>query len=310
MSLLTRPTPDDFELDKAVASYGYFLLAPNHWDPKRRVFTRPFRVGRSRVTARVTQPRRGRLNIRTDKPVDRRQADRIKAALARMLRIDDELADWHRLCPPARKRNFGRLFRSPSLFEDMVKTITGCNVTWTQTIVMNRLLSEQIGKGDFPTPRQLSKWTPDDLAAATKVGYRADRIIRLANSFLAGDVDPDWYEHPDRTTDELYDALRTIHGIGDYAASNILMLLGRYDRVAIDTETYRHFTTTRDIERPKPASKLDPIIRDHYEQFAPYPFLAYWFELWEGYEAVLGKRSEHWRHEEAGTFTVRNLKHA
>ncbi|MEO0588133.1 MAG: hypothetical protein AAF078_10880, partial [Planctomycetota bacterium] len=222
--------------------------------------------------------------------------------------VDDDLTPFHKLCPPARRRNFGRLFRSPTLFEDMVKTITGCNVTWTQTIVMNRLLTDAVGRGAFPSPKQLAAYDADTLAQQTKVGYRAERIIRLAQSLLDRDIDPAWFEDPARTTDELYDALRAIYGLGDYAASNLLMLLGRYDRVAIDSETYRHFTTTRDIERPKPASKLDPIIRAHYERFAPYPFLAYWFELWEGYEAVLGKTAEHWRHEEANTFTVRNLK--
>jgi 3-methyladenine DNA glycosylase/8-oxoguanine DNA glycosylase len=310
MSTLSLATPDDFHLDKAVASYGYFLLAPNHWDPDRRVLTRPFRLGRSLVTTRTTQPRPGRLTLRTDEPVDRKQAGHLKAALARMLRIDDDLTEWRRLCPPAAKRHFGRLFRSPTLFEDMVKTITGCNVTWTQTIAMNRLLVEHVGRGDFPSPRQLSRWDPDKLNQVTKVGYRAERILRLARSFLDGRIDPAWYEAPDRTTDELYDALRSIYGFGDYAASNLLMLLGRYDRIAIDTETYRHFTKTRGLDRPTPASQLDPVIRDHYARFAPYPFLAYWFELWEGYEAIVGRRAEAWRHEDGQTFTVRNLKQA
>lgn len=31
------------------------------------------------------------------------------------------------------------------------------------------------------------------------MGYRADRILRLAKSFRDGTVDPDWLEAPERT---------------------------------------------------------------------------------------------------------------
>lgn len=39
----------------------------------------------------------------------------------------------------------------------------------------------------------------DDLKVKAKVGYRADRILRLAKSFRDGSVDPAWLEAPERT---------------------------------------------------------------------------------------------------------------
>lgn len=39
----------------------------------------------------------------------------------------------------------------------------------------------------------------EDLKVTAKVGYRADRILRLAKSFRDGSVDPDWLEAPERT---------------------------------------------------------------------------------------------------------------
>ena len=44
----------------------------------------------------------------------------------------------------------------PERIEDMVKTITGCNVTWRNTMSMNRLLCERLGGGAFPTPARRS----------------------------------------------------------------------------------------------------------------------------------------------------------
>lgn len=40
---------------------------------------------------------------------------------------------------------------------------------------------------------------PEDLKEKAKVGYRADRILRLARDFRDGTVDPDWLESPERT---------------------------------------------------------------------------------------------------------------
>ncbi len=304
---LTLPVPDDFQLERAVCSYGYFLLAPNHWAPDTQTFSRPMRIGRRLVHVRITQ-RNGRLQLACDRPVKPDERRVIKDRTARMLRLDEDLAGFHRLHPAARSAGFGRMFRSPTLFEDIIKTITGCNVTWTNTRTMNRLLCQHVGKRGFPTPQHLAKWSPEDLKAACKVGYRAERMIRLARDVVDGRLDLDWFEHPDRTTDELYRALLAIHGLGPYAAANLLQLLGHYDRVAIDTETYRHYCKTYDVPRPKDPTKLHPRIIAHYSRYAPYDFLAYWFELWVGYEDAIDKPAHDWTHADGSAFTVANLK--
>ena len=38
---LTITPPEDFVLARDVCSYGYFLLAPNRWNPSNRTLTRP-----------------------------------------------------------------------------------------------------------------------------------------------------------------------------------------------------------------------------------------------------------------------------
>jgi 3-methyladenine DNA glycosylase/8-oxoguanine DNA glycosylase len=199
-----------------------------------------------------------------------------------MLHLDTPPAlyrDFWKRHAPAKRVGFGRLFRSPTLFEDIIKTITGCNVAWANTKSMNRLLCEKIGTGGaFPTPAELARCTPGELKRKCKVGYRADRIIRFARDVDSGKLDLTWFEAPARTTDELYHALREIHGIGDYAANNILQHLDRYDRLPVDSETLRHF---REVHRHDgDAKQIAAAARDHYQRFAPHQFLAYWYELW------------------------------
>jgi 3-methyladenine DNA glycosylase/8-oxoguanine DNA glycosylase len=310
-SNLTLPVPRGFDLQTAVCSYGYFILAPNHWDNDTRTFTRPLQGKRGRaISVTISQPKTNRRSLRLacDKRLDTAERSMIKDQARRMLRVDEDFSGWFKLHPIARRKNFCRLFCSPTLFEDIVKTITGCNVTWSNTVRMNRFLCDKIGtRGAFPTPGQLAAVTPARLKADCRVGYRAERIIRLARDVESGQLDLSWFEQPGHSADEIYKALLAIYGLGPFAASNICQLLGHYGRIAIDTETYRHFCKTYGVKRPKDPSKLHPRIEKHYAQYAPYQFLAYWFELWCGYEAANGKPAPQWLPEEAGDFTANKL---
>ena len=289
-SRLTLTVPADFELFKAVCSYGHFKLAPTHWDRDAQQLHRVLRDQNKRnVRTRITQNGNGKpVAIHCDRSLSRDDQQHIKAQVIRMLRIDEDMSRWYKLHKSAKRRGFGRLFRGADLFEDLVKTITSCNVTWPNTMNMNRLLVEHVGHGGFPTPEQVADFGEQRLKDRCKVGYRAGRIAQLGRDVADGLLDLDWFEQPERTSDEVYAALLKLHGIGPYGAANVCMLLGYYDRLAIDTETYRHYCKVHHVKRPKDPSKLHKRIEKHYGQFAPYPFLAYWFELWQGYEKRFG----------------------
>lgn len=290
-SLLSLSVPPGFSFRHTVCSYGYFLLAPNRWDPLRQALHTSVAHARSGVLAlRIEQPdgSGSALRILCDHSIDSAGRRVVKAALSRALRLDHELPGWRRANPAAHRRGFGRLIRSASLFEDMVKTITGCNVTWRNTIVMNRLLVEHFGGGAFPSPERLAGADPAQVKQLARVGYRAERIVQLAQRFVDGSLRADWFESPQRTTDELREALLMIHGFGPYAAANVLQLLGRYDHLPIDTETYRHYCLHHAGEDVPRTAALDARIRAHYDRYHPYQFLAFWYELWRDYERRYG----------------------
>ena len=298
--MLTLAVPPDFDLPRAVCSYGFFMLAPNRWDSANQelhtvVHGETDRLIPVKVSSRLRRSNhhRGGLQITTPR-VTRAEAARIKYQLTRILRIDENLAPFHRVHRKAARAGFGRLYRSATLFEDIVKTMTCCNVTWSQTRRMNELLVEKVGKGGFPTPAQLAACRPSRLQQQCKLGYRAERIVRLGRDVCEGKVDLTRFEDETLSTESLFEGLREIHGIGPYAAGNLCQLLGRYDRLAIDSETYRHFREKHDVPTPKDAAgmrKLHDRIEKHYAKFAPYQFLAYWFELWGAYEDRFGTAS-------------------
>lgn len=300
--------PRGFDLRRAVCSYGYFILAPNRWDATTQAFHRPLSLADgSSVQVVVKQDDDGAVTVAAKRRLGSAERDEVRRQLGRMLRVDEDFSAFWRLHPQAKRQRFGRLLRSPTFFEDAVKTITGCNVSWPNTVRMNRLLCEHVGDpgtGAFPTAEQVAALTPAKLAELAKVGYRAERIVRLARDLVEGRLDGAWFEDPRRTSDEVYHGLLKIHGLGPYAAGNLSQLLGHYDRLAIDTETYRHFCGEHGIERPRDPKTLHDAIEKRYASYAPYQFLAYWFEIWRFYEAFIGRPGWRWKPDEGTRFTA------
>ena len=293
-------TPADFDFGGAVCSHGFFVLAPNAWEPANRTLHTVITLSddlAAAVAIRESGPRR--LLVTSPTKLTTRDAATIRAAVRRMLRLDEDFSGFHTLCRSSTSHStavdnrFGRLLRSATLFEDIVKVICTCNVAWRQTVAMIAKLVEQWGvpAGDgggrgFPTPARLATAGPAELKRVARVGYRADYLHTLAVDVVEGRLDLAAIERFDGPTEELCRTLRRIRGVGDYAAGNLCMLLGRYDRLAVDTEMLRLLKARHPRRRFTPAS-----LRRYYAAWQPYQFLAYWFELWQDYVARHGDSS-------------------
>jgi 3-methyladenine DNA glycosylase/8-oxoguanine DNA glycosylase len=345
----TLAVPTDYFLPRDYCSYGYFLLWPNHWDVHQQVFSRALELASGPVLIRVSQgrpgePRAARVGRELDLSASRmlRKADwrAVLEAITRMLRLDEDAAAvraFHRLDPrwkkpaamaatgDARVGNVhraaardaagrGRLMRSASLFEDVIKTVTSCNVQWPSTIVMNRRLCEVVGvrvadagpvTHAFPSPRALARTRATTLRSRCRTGYRDARIIELARMFAQGEIDAAWLADPATPDEAVYEALIEWPGIGPYAAANIMQLLGRYSRLPLDTESVRHGKTVLAMKGTD--RQIMKKIDRHFAPFGAHKFRSYWFELWAYYEARRGP-SWTWDRDTTGTtFTARQL---
>lgn len=290
---LQLPAPNDFSFVSAVCSHGFFMLAPNRWHPGRRVLETTIGMGDGgAVTATVRATRDGGgVVVTCPDRLNRSERDSVRRAVIRMLRLDEDLVGFHDMCRKsgthraAADQRFGRLLRGATFFEDLIKVICTCNVTWSQTVAMVGRLVEHWGPASagatgfaFPTAEALTRVSPAEMRSVARVGYRAAFISRLARAVADGDVDERAYENADGSGDLLFDRLLELPGVGAYAAGHLCMLLGRYDRLAIDTEMMRFLRQRYPRRRWTPAA-----IRRHYDRWQPYQFLAYWFELWQDY---------------------------
>lgn len=310
---LTIQAPSDFVLSRDVCSYGYFLLAPNHWDVDRQHMLRVLEFDDSPSLCTIDQ-QSDRIRARFDRTLDRAEQADARAQITRMLCLNtskSEIKAFHKVDPRWKKSGVGRLVRSPTLFEDVIKTVTSCNVTWPSTVNMNRRLCEVCGRKSasgvpgFPTAKKLARTRVGTLRGRCRVGYRDQRIIDLAKLFTKGHINEHWLQH-EGTDDEVFKFLITLPGIGPYAAGNIMQLMGRYSRLALDTESIRHAKNVLGMTGTD--NELMKELKAHYEPFGEHKFRSYWFELWDFYQSKAGPATTWRRDATASMFTAANLK--
>jgi N-glycosylase/DNA lyase len=179
------------------------------------------------------------------------------------------------------KAKAGRMLRSPSVFEDIVKMICTTNCSWALTEIMINNLVEKLGISfddshkSFPSPEALAGTSEGFLRKNIKAGYRSPFLLQFAEKVASGKLDIECWRSSKLTTEALFQELLSIKGVGVYSAGNILKLLGRYDYLGLDSwvrakyyEVYHHGRTVSDrtIER-------------RYIQFGKWRGLFFWLEM-------------------------------
>lgn len=301
---LTTAAPRPFDFSGTIYSHGWAVLEPNGWDAERAVLTRTERLGPGRVVhlavtgGGLADRARVRIEVAHAGRLARGEARAIRASMRRMLRLDEDLGPFHERCRIAGGRweaashGLGRLLRSPTVFEDVVKTICTTNVQWGGTKAMVRGLVQLLGEAgplsgtdgeslpnSFPSPAAIAAASDRTLSEA-RLGYRGPYVHELAERVACGELDLEALRDPSRGTDETRRALLGIKGVGAYAAATLLMLLGRYDHLAVDS-VYRAFVARRYFDGRLP-SETEAI--EVYADWGRWKYLGYWFDLWQGAE--------------------------
>ena len=299
MDLILPATPP-FNLDAVVRSHGWVQLPPLSYDRERRTLTTVLRIGAGQGADSITEvcirPTTGRNTLPgvvvTAPMLETAQT---RAALSHdvtwMLQLKRDLSDFYELTrsephlAQVEAEAKGRILRSPTLFEDVVKTILTTNTSWQGTLRMTRALVTHVGtplpaKPDrraFPTPAQIAAVDEAFLRDTTKLGYRAPRILALARDVVAGRIDLEDLKDGNRPTDEVREALLAIKGVGPYAAASLLALLEHFDDVPVDSWARTRVSKHRYDGEPVTQAQ----VRDAFANWGPWKALAYWFWDWD-----------------------------
>ncbi|KAJ1292165.1 hypothetical protein BS78_02G371300 [Paspalum vaginatum] len=174
---------------------------------------------------------------------------------------------------------------------------------------------------DFPTAEELATFDEEFLAKRCNLGYRAKRIVMLARSIVEGKLCLQKLEEMCKmfvpaaeeassiksTYERLNEELSMISGFGPFTRANVLMCMGFFHTIPADTETIRHLKQIHN--RATTISSINRELNKIYGKYAPFQFLAYWFELWSFYDKQFGKISD-MEPSNYGLFTASRLKKA
>src|SRR5919106_3153551 len=167
----------------------------------------------------------------------------------------------------------GRMLRSPSVFEDVVKTICTTNTAWSATVRMVGALVEHLGGGAFPTPAAMAAADEDVYRDLVRAGYRGAYLRSLATGVAEGTIDLEALLDPELTDEKVAARLLALPGVGPYAAAHVMMLLGRYSRLVLDSWTRPKYASVRGRKA------ADRTIERRFRRYGRYAGLAFWLYL-------------------------------
>jgi len=294
--------PLPFDLERVVRSHGWYDLAPWRWDPARRTLERPLALSSGRaVWVRVSARGARSLSVRVDagERLDRAWSKEARAQVRTCLSLDEDLEPFRRRVEElsgrgearslraALEQGAGRLLRSPTVFEDAVKTLCTTNCSWALTQTMVARLVEELGLPapgsgrTFPSAREMASRPEGFYRSRIRAGYRAPFLRELACRAASRQPDLEAWRESSLATPELEEQIRGLPGFGPYASQHLLRLLGRHPGLALDSWSRKKLARVRGRRRP-------PSDRTLERWFAPwkeFAGLAMWLEVtadWHG----------------------------
>lgn len=284
------PTGDDFCLRQAIFGHGWYDLLPFRADVAAGSLETISTIGGRTVALRIFDSNNGIEVRHSGRAADSKSVEII---VKHILRLDEDLSEFYSRIPNGDELGWvlsakaGRLLRSPTVFEDLVKTMCTTNCSWSLTRLMVSRLVETCGeKGPnghnaFPTTETLATKNEAFFRNEIKAGYRSPYLMELCEKVASGDLDPEKWLASDLPTAELKKQIKEVKGIGDYAAENLLKLLGRYDGLALDSWLRAGFYKKRNRGRKCPDKKIEK----HYAKFNEWRGLAIWCDMTEDWFA-------------------------
>jgi N-glycosylase/DNA lyase len=196
-----------------------------------------------------------------------------------MFRLDEDLSGFYARAADDPElawaaRGAGRWLRSPTVFEDLVKTICTTNCTWSATLRMVGALVGELGAGAFPAPAAMAAADDAFYTGVAKTGYRGAYLRTIAADVEAGRLDLEALNDPALSDDVVAERLLALPGVGPYATAHMMMLLGRYRRLILDSWTRP--TYRRLAGRPR---VTDVGIEKAFRRYREYAGLAFWLML-------------------------------
>lgn len=210
----------------------------------------------------------------------------LRVGARHVLRLDADLSGFYALIADDPALSWavvgaGRLLRAPSVFCELVRTLCTTNCAWSATERMVRAIvgglgepTAEDGRRAFPTPAAMAAAGEGFFATEVRAGYRARALHELAERVAEGSLDVEIFADPRLDDDEVETRLLAIRGIGPYAAAHLMLLLGRYRALTLDSWTRPGFLRLSGM-----GQATDRTIRRRFARYGEWAGLAFWLYL-------------------------------
>jgi len=289
-NILFLETPDNFSFRQVINSHGWSELPPFESDTENLELRYVFKDNYEKPVSASICESNGKLSVKINEKI--KSEEKILRDIRHILRFDEDLSGFYEILKNEKRFNWiskssaGRLLRSPTVFEDLVKTICTTNCSWSLTKIMVKNLVEKLGaetsdgKNAFPTAEAMASVSEEFYRSEIRAGYRSSYFVELAEKTASGKLNPESWLNSELPTKELKKEMKKVKGVGDYAAENLLKLVGRYDGLALDSFLRGEFYKKHNKEKPCE----DKQIRDFYEKFGSWQGLAIWCDMTERWQ--------------------------
>lgn len=288
-TLITIPIPKLFSFRAVLYSHGWSDLEPFVVsNDKEELRTVVYFTPKRHAIIVISHTREAKaLTVRYDSLLRREDRETLQRSVRSMLRLDESMDELYALCRKEKhlhwipKVRAGRMLRSATVFEDIVKMICTTNCSWSLTkIIVNRLttiLGSHVNEtvNAFPSPDAIAARTERWLRKETSSGYRAPYLLEFSRRIASGTLSVEHLRTSEMPADEMYKFLRSIKGVGHYAAGNLMKLLGHYDHLGIDSWIRSQFATIHNNGRPA----LDSAIERRYQKYGKWRGLICWLDM-------------------------------
>jgi 3-methyladenine DNA glycosylase/8-oxoguanine DNA glycosylase len=273
------------DLWRTLTSHGVAALPPQLLDEEARTLDSTLALPRGRArTIRIRKGRRGRALVEAEGSVSAADGRALAQTAAHMLRLDADLSAFYEVAAEDpdlawATEGAGRMLRSPTVFEDVVKTICTTNCTWSATVRMVSALVAELGseapdgRHAFPTPAAMATASEAFYRDVARTGYRGAYLRSLAREVASGTLDLEALSDHALPDDEVAAALLALPGCGPYAAAHMMMLLGRYSHLILDSWTRPTYA------RLNGRKASDKTIERRFRRYGDYAGLAFWLYL-------------------------------
>jgi 3-methyladenine DNA glycosylase/8-oxoguanine DNA glycosylase len=275
------------DLTRTLASHGVATLPPQLVEPAAGTLETTLALpdGHAR-TIRIRPGRADQAAVEVLGDAPPAGADgHLLATARRLLNLDQDLSRFYAkaAADPAlawAASGAGRMLRSPTVFEDVVKTICTTNCSWSATIRMvTRIVADlgdpaPDGRHAFPAPSAMAAAGEAFYRDQARAGYRGGYLLRLASDVADGRLDLERLRDPGLPDPEVWQRLLALPGVGPYAAAHVMLTsLGRYRQLIFDSwtrPTYAKLNGQKASDRG---------IERRFRKFGDYAGLAFWLYL-------------------------------